>query len=61
LGEVSINCPVTGQKISTGIDTDKNSLTLTPEFVGQAFCPHCNTIHRWTKADARIDGDDPKG
>lgn len=60
MGEVSIRCPVTGQNIATGIDTDKSSLALTPEFVGRIFCPHCNTEHEWTKADAMIEGEQQK-
>jgi hypothetical protein len=58
LGEVFVRCPVTGQKIATGIDTDRHSLSLTPDFVGRVFCPHCKTEHEWTKATALIEGDD---
>jgi len=57
LGQVFCRCPVTGQAIATGIDTDKDSLAVTPNFVGRVFCPHCKTEHEWSKANAWIESD----
>ena len=45
-------CPVNGQMIATGIETDEASLKLAPAFVSKIFCPHCQRDHEWTKDTA---------
>ena len=49
---VMINCPVTGDGIST-----RHTMSEA-QFAGEAFenaavrCPACGQVHRWNKADA---------
>jgi hypothetical protein len=53
-------CPVTGQEIATGIETDPFSFSITPTFVGKVRCPICKTEHSWTKETAwLLDSDKP--
>jgi hypothetical protein len=48
-------CPVTGQMIATGIETDKVSLSLAQPFVGRVYCEHCKSEHEWSRNTAWLD------
>ena len=45
MGALVMTCPATGKQVDTGIETDKVSLELTPQFVGRAHCPFCAIEH----------------
>jgi hypothetical protein len=47
-------CPVTGQPIDTGIETDEASFARLPAFLAQVYCPHCRSEHDWTKEAAWV-------
>ena len=49
MGVLVITCPATGKQVETGIETDKVSLELTPEFVGRTYCEFCKTEHSFSK------------
>jgi len=52
-------CPVTGQQIDTGIETDEASFERLPRFVGRVFCSHCAAEHRLTKEICWLADDNP--
>lgn len=54
MGNLVTTCPVTGRKIETGIETDRSSLELTPQFVATIACPHCGGEHQFTKSDVLV-------
>ncbi len=54
MGTLVITCPVTGQKIETGIETDRDSLDLTPHFSSTIACPHCGEDHQFSKSDVLV-------
>jgi hypothetical protein len=54
MGTLVTTCPVTGQKIKTGIETDRDSLDLTPDFVAKIACPHCGGEHEFSKPDVLV-------
>jgi len=50
MGIIMINCPATGRRVSTGIETvDIEEL---PAVTAKMVCPACGGVHDWTKADA---------
>jgi hypothetical protein len=49
MGALVMTCPATGRQVDTGIETDKISLELTPQFVGRAHCPFCAVEHTFSK------------
>jgi hypothetical protein len=51
-----IRCPQTGQVISTGIDTDPESLRDIPDTLAYTRCPHCGTDHAWWPKEAWLAG-----
>jgi hypothetical protein len=49
-----IRCPATQQLIPTGVSIDEASFQ-TPENtlgINRVRCPHCQSMHRWSYADA---------
>ena len=52
MGTLMVRCPETGKDFSTGIETDRLSLQLTPAFTGTIRCPYCGVEHGWSKIDA---------
>jgi hypothetical protein len=52
MGIIMINCPATGRRVSTGIETvDIEEL---PAVTAKMVCPACGGVHDWTKADASL-------
>jgi hypothetical protein len=58
---IMINCPSTGQSVSTGMAADAVSWAKVMDaWVGTSFrCPACNKPHTWSKRDAHLGR--PKG
>lgn len=54
MGTLVLTCPVTGRKIETGIETDRDSLDLTPPFVSTIACRHCGGEHKFSKSDVLV-------
>jgi hypothetical protein len=51
MGALITTCPATGRRIETGIETDRDSMVMTPEFVVTIHCPHCDANHDFSKHD----------
>lgn len=50
-----IRCSKTGRLVPTGVSMDKPSF-ISSKLAGDALqCPECGLLHRWTKADARLE------
>jgi hypothetical protein len=58
MGMVLTTCPVTGQELNTGIETDKQSFARTPDFVARVYCCFCACEHEWSKHQGWISDDD---
>lgn len=57
MGNVVIDCPVTGKPVRTGIGMDRASFEGSALTNNQVDCPHCGQVHTWSKADARLEGE----
>ena len=53
-GVLVVTCPTTGKDFSTGILTDRASLTLTPQELTRSHCPHCDVEHFMADQDAKL-------
>ena len=51
---VTITCPQTGGRVSTGIETDEATFASLPDAPSHLQCSHCGQIHTWSKADAAL-------
>ena len=53
MGALIVTCPHTRQKLSTGIQIDRDSFSLV-EFnaLVVAYCPHCEQEHSWRYREA---------
>jgi hypothetical protein len=51
---IAIMCPVKGEFVSTGIETDEASFNLVPDIVTHSLCLACGQEHAWRKNDARL-------
>ena len=47
-----IQCPRTGQPVSTGIETDPDSFKRIPDVLAFARCPQCGLEHAWWHDEA---------
>ena len=54
MGALVTICPTTGLRFETGIDTDKTSMDMTPQFATQIDCPHCHEKHIVAKQDLYV-------
>jgi hypothetical protein len=59
MGTVMIRCPATGAKISTGIEADRLKFACSPVFFADAYCPVCETQHRWFAREAWVEEPQP--
>ena len=48
MGAIITKCPVTGQEIPTGIETDAATFARITSLVGRVWCPHCREEHQWS-------------
>jgi predicted RNA-binding Zn-ribbon protein involved in translation (DUF1610 family) len=49
---LTITCPRTGGRVSTGVELDRETFERLPESEAHLQCPHCGQIHTWRKTDA---------
>lgn len=54
MGCVMYSCPVTGNAIATGIETDLFSLRQARAFTACSRCPDCGREHTWSESDVWI-------
>lgn len=56
MGAIMIRCPTTGQLVSVGIDTDKDTFSGLPDVTAAPIlCPSCGKRHAWSKSDAILE------
>ena len=55
MGTVVIRCPATGGTIPTGITADRLKFACSPVFFADAYCPACDTLHRWFAREAWVE------
>ena len=55
MGTVVIHCPTTGKTIPTGIKADRLKFACSPVFFADAYCPVCDTLHRWFAREAWVE------
>lgn len=54
MGVVWITCPTKGERVSTGIETDQESLDAIPSWAAQYPCPACGEVHVWADVKAEL-------
>jgi predicted RNA-binding Zn-ribbon protein involved in translation (DUF1610 family) len=54
MGIVVFTCPVTGNDVWTGIDTDPESFELVDAFDVRLSCPKCGRRHDWSELKGRL-------
>jgi hypothetical protein len=54
---VTITCPATGNKVSTGIRIRGSSWNSDPAFQGYIRCPACGADHEWSTSDVTLSDD----
>jgi cytochrome c-type biogenesis protein CcmH/NrfF len=54
MGMIVTKCPVTGHTIDTGIETDADTFKRITTIASRVWCPHCQSEHEWSAADASI-------
>jgi hypothetical protein len=58
--QIVFTCPVTGNDVPSGIETDKSSLEqLAPEEI-TLLCPHCGRPHTWQIREGGLSSDLPE-
>jgi hypothetical protein len=51
---VMIQCPKTGQAISTGLCVDPEHFGRMPVFISRSYCAFCAAEHEWFAKDAWV-------
>jgi hypothetical protein len=54
LGTITTVCPVTGNEILTGIETNAETFSRIASIVGRVWCEHCQTEHDWSVGGAKF-------
>jgi hypothetical protein len=54
MGTVMIQCPKTGNAISTGMQIDRAAFGSMPVFFSRTFCQSCRILHEWFAASAWV-------
>jgi endogenous inhibitor of DNA gyrase (YacG/DUF329 family) len=57
MGMVMVRCPITGNEIATGIETEPVILEALPKVETAVRCPECGEKHFWTIEHAYIAGE----
>jgi hypothetical protein len=55
MGALVFSCPITGEAIRSGIQTDLESLERVRFLPVRLFCPTCRTVHVMRARDGQID------
>jgi hypothetical protein len=55
MGVLVFRCPLTGEAITSGIQTDPESLERVRFLPVKLFCPTCRTVHVLRAQDGHID------
>jgi hypothetical protein len=54
MSDILIYCPVTGQPVPTGLDTETVIFESLPNVEIPVKCPSCGEIHHWRPRDAWV-------
>jgi hypothetical protein len=54
MGMVMVRCPITGNEIATGIETETSILEALPKVETAVHCPECGEKHFWTIEHAYV-------
>ncbi len=54
---IMINCPMTGKPVKTGISMNSLLFRNATIVCREVKCPHCGTVHIWSKKDAHLAGE----
>ena len=57
VAEILIHCPLTGESVSTGLDTATIVFESLPPVLVPLECPSCRQTHHWKPADAWVKGE----
>jgi hypothetical protein len=52
--DILTHCPVTGQAVLTGLDTETVVFETLPSVEVPLKCPRCGQTHRWKPKDAWV-------
>ena len=52
MGMIVTVCPVTGNRIPTGIETDRDTFARISSMTSRVWCPHCKGEHEWSTENA---------
>jgi hypothetical protein len=55
MGILMIRCTRTGRPVSTGVETDAESLARAPDYIAYLLCPECGRYHPWRPKDAWLE------
>ncbi len=55
MGAISIICPTTGKRVSTGMSMEPDSFSRSVLTGNSVRCPHCRATHIWQKSEAIFD------
>ena len=55
--DILVHCPVTGESVPTGLDTETVVFASLPIVVMPFECPSCRQTHYWKPGDAWVDGE----
>ena len=54
---IMINCSTTGKPVMTGISMNSFLFRNATIEAREVRCPHCGTVHIWSKKDAHLAGE----
>ncbi len=57
---IIIICPVTGQKVATGVRMSADEFARAGRQINVLRCPACGRVHEWTTTDAELQPEDPR-
>ena len=61
MGSLFVRCPKTNKPISTGIETDPESLARMQSTILSIACPHCGQPHELKMSETYTNGSTSKG
>jgi hypothetical protein len=55
MGVLVFRCPVTGERINSGVHTDESSLEKVRSLSVRLYCPACKTMHLMRAGEGHVD------
>ena len=60
MGTVTIICPRTGQRVSTGLSMSREEFDQVGSDRNVLRCPACGRVHEWLMEEAELEEDPPR-